>query len=368
MEKRITRSCGIWLKAVISVTILCSGIVWPGGNPPVAEDTQPANVTAGAEAQAGTSKAPDIFFPETKHSFGKVFVGEKVEAAFKVVNKGNAVLDITEVNTGCDCTAIKLENWHLAPGEEEVIKVTFAPTEDTRVAKTVKLVYVNSNDPDTPRFKLKFTANVRRDVAYTPQSFELGFIPKGSAGTERLVFKSKLTPADFKITKVTTFSPTVAVSHGKLNDKGEWFVEASIKEDAAIGKLAGDITVSTNSEKQPEIKVHAFAEVVQEVSPIPNKICFGKIVNGKEPVRSITILHAKGIKVEKVEPSLSWITANITPAADNTNETSTEVEIKLSSTNAPKGRSTGVLSIYTNSKEFPVVKVHLCGNVLEPQI
>ncbi|HLG29617.1 MAG TPA: DUF1573 domain-containing protein [Candidatus Brocadiales bacterium] len=378
MTKCVARRGGMWLKVVISVIISCGATVWTSGNSPclradthrqtAAEDTQPnpTSLESGLKTQDSGLKtpSPDIFFPETKHAFGSVFVGEKAEQVFKFVNRGDAVLDIIEITAGCECTIAKLKKWHIAPGEEEEIKVTFSPGENLRRGRTVKFVYVNSNDPDSPRVKLRFTANVRKDVVYTPGKLELGFVPKGNTGTKRILFESKLNPTDFKITKVTSFSPLVAVSYGKLNDKEQWYVDTSIKEDAVLGKHRGSITVFTNSVKQPEIKISTSAEVVQEITAVPARVCFGKIVKGKEAVRSLTILHAKDIKIEKVEPSLSWISANITPA-DNTNDTSVEVELKLSSINAPKGKSEGALSIYTNSQKIPVLKIHLCANVLE---
>lgn len=351
MVNCVTRLGGLWLK-LIMISILCS-----------------VSIESVVQAQDSglSTPSPDIFFPETKHTFGKVFVGEKAEHVFKFVNRGNAVLDINELSTGCNCTVANLQTWHTEPGKEGEIKVTFSPDESTRIGKTAKFVYVDSNDPDSPRFKLKFTANVRKDVIYTPAKFELGLVPKGNTGTKRLIFESKLNPAGFNITKVTTFNPSVGVSYGKLNDKGEWYVEAFMKDDAVPKKLAGNITVFTNSVKQPEIKISTLAEVVKEITAVPEKICFGKVTKGKEVVRSLTILHAKDVKIEKIEPSLSWISANITPA-DNTNDSSIEVKLKLSSANAPKGKSEGSLSVYTNSQKHPVLKVHLCANVLEPQI
>lgn len=377
MANRKSCCSRIWLKALISVLIVCSSIVWAGGNPPVAEDKQPNKAAAGAKTPEKTTspateqphkKQPDIFFPETKHAFGKVFIGEKVKHKFKFVNKGDAILHIREITTACECTGTKPGKWHIAPGEEEELTVSFSPDESNSLGKTVKFVYVYTNDPDTPKSKLRFTVNVRKDIVYNPQGFELGYVALGNAGTKRIVFKSKLNPTGLEITKVTTFSPSVGVSHGKLNDNGEWFVDVSIKEAAKIGRQDGNITVYTNSTKQPVVKISTSGEVLQEVSAMPKRICFGKVLRGKESVRSITIHHAKDIKIEKIEPSLSWISANIIPGDSANNGSSAEVELKLSSTNAPKGKSTGVLSIHTNSKKFPVLKVHLCGNVLEPRI
>ncbi len=366
MTKCVARRYRIWLKALIGVSILCGATVWTNGNSPVAEDTQPNQALT---IQANSSGAPDIFFAETTHAFGKIFVGEKTEHVFKFVNRGNAPLDISEITVGCDCTVAKLKKWLIAPGEEEEIKVIFSPDENTKPGKTAKFVYVNSNDPDSPRFKLKFTANVRKDVFYTPGKFELGFVPKGNTGTKRIVFESKLNPTDFKITKVTTFSPSVGVAYGQLTDKGQWYVESLIKEDAKPEHLAGNITVFTNSPKQPEINISTYADVVGEVKVLPERICFGKVTKGAEVVRSLTVFHAKNLKVEKVEPSLSWISATLAPNNNSTDDNpSVNVEVKLSSNDAPKGRFEGTLSIYTNSKKAPVAKIHICANVKESQI
>ncbi len=79
--------------------------------PPLSAQEKPADKTAGKDqsANAGTEKkltaaskgtdsgtaAPVIFFPEPLHDFGTIATGAKVSHDFKVINKGDAPLRVT---------------------------------------------------------------------------------------------------------------------------------------------------------------------------------------------------------------------------------------------------------------------------------
>ncbi len=102
--------------------------------------------------------APKINAKKTFHDFGTVEEGQVVNTTFEISNSGNADLTINNVQASCGCTAAKPEKNTLKPGEKTTIKVEFNSA--NRLGPQEKYVYVMTNDPKTPDFKLNFTCVV----------------------------------------------------------------------------------------------------------------------------------------------------------------------------------------------------------------
>ncbi|RJQ62577.1 MAG: DUF1573 domain-containing protein [Stygiobacter sp.] len=102
--------------------------------------------------------APKISAKKTFHDFGTVVEGQVVNTAFEISNTGNADLTINNVQASCGCTAAKPDKNILKPGEKTAIKVEFNSA--NRLGPQEKYVYVMTNDPKSPDFKLNFTCVV----------------------------------------------------------------------------------------------------------------------------------------------------------------------------------------------------------------
>ena len=107
------------------------------------------------------STVPKIFFPISEHDFGKVKEGKAVDYTFKLINRGNRILEIKSVNTSCGCTAAFLSDKKIEPGKEGTIKVEF----DTknRSGEVTRTIAVTSNDPEEPNKILIIKADVEKD-------------------------------------------------------------------------------------------------------------------------------------------------------------------------------------------------------------
>ncbi len=70
-------------------------------------------------------------------------------------NVGRGELAITGVSTSCGCTTAEIDDRQLAPGETTDLKVTYDPlAHNGATGQFMRLVYVRSNDPDTPEASL----------------------------------------------------------------------------------------------------------------------------------------------------------------------------------------------------------------------
>lgn len=66
-----------------------------------------------------------IVFEKTKHDFGKVYHGEKLEYTFFFTNKGQDNLVIYSSNASCGCTVPEFEKQPIPPGKQGRIKIVF---------------------------------------------------------------------------------------------------------------------------------------------------------------------------------------------------------------------------------------------------
>ena len=108
--------------------------------------------------------APRISADEPVYDFGEILEGLAVVHTFVLQNAGDESLTIDDIQVSCGCTTTSLAKSTLAPGESVDLEVTF----DTAgfSGKMAKKIYVESNDPATPKLALQLTGTVRRPQSY----------------------------------------------------------------------------------------------------------------------------------------------------------------------------------------------------------
>lgn len=95
------------------------------------------------------------------HNFGPLKAGEVVSFTFVFKNEGTKTLIITEVDSGCGCTEVKISNKTIAPGQEEKIEVIYNSAGE--VGKQLKTITLFSN-ADQPKKQLFIRANVTNEL------------------------------------------------------------------------------------------------------------------------------------------------------------------------------------------------------------
>jgi hypothetical protein len=113
---------------------------------------------AGKTNETGVAK---FAFSEEMHNFGPLKAGEVVSFTFVFRNEGTKTLIITEVDSGCGCTEVKISNKTIAPGQEEKIEVIYNSAGE--VGKQLKTITLFSN-ADQPKKQLFIRANVTNEL------------------------------------------------------------------------------------------------------------------------------------------------------------------------------------------------------------
>ncbi|HEY3370785.1 MAG TPA: DUF1573 domain-containing protein [Prolixibacteraceae bacterium] len=111
--------------------------------------------------QSTETGVPKFVFSEEIHNFGSLKAGEIVSFTFIFKNEGTKALTITNVDSGCGCTEVKIPNKTIAPGQEGQIEVIYNSAGE--VGKQLKTITLYSN-ADQPEKMLFIKANITNEL------------------------------------------------------------------------------------------------------------------------------------------------------------------------------------------------------------
>jgi hypothetical protein len=109
--------------------------------------------------QAGVAR-PNVDLPLAKWNWGTIPRIPTVQQSFPIQNTGNKTLVISSVVTSCGCTTAELSSSVIPPGERADLVVVFDPDYHETSGPVTRLIWLETNDPETPLVELKADANV----------------------------------------------------------------------------------------------------------------------------------------------------------------------------------------------------------------
>jgi len=116
--------------------------------------TDMVGIPATSEKGIDRTALPEMEFEEEVFDFGTITQGEKVSHEFKFENTGDKDLIVEKAYADCGCTVPEVPRQPIAPGEENVIKVTF--DSDKKIGIVTKSISIVTNCiPNTRVVKIK---------------------------------------------------------------------------------------------------------------------------------------------------------------------------------------------------------------------
>lgn len=115
-------------------------------------------VPASKSDESGVAK---FVISEEIHNFGSLKAGEVVSFTFVFRNEGTKTLTITDVDSGCGCTEVKIANKSVEPGQEGRIEVIYDSAGE--VGKQLKTITITSN-AEKAKVQLFLRANVTNEI------------------------------------------------------------------------------------------------------------------------------------------------------------------------------------------------------------
>lgn len=114
--------------------------------------------------QSATPEPPNIKVTPALYEFGAIGPTDVATHEFAVRNDGGRRLEIGRISTSCGCTTAEIDAKALEPGETTTLRVKFDPQamgSDLSGTDIVRVVYLQSNDPDDPEVEVELNGRVR---------------------------------------------------------------------------------------------------------------------------------------------------------------------------------------------------------------
>ena len=195
--------------------------------------------------------SPKITFENVVHDFGQI--GPKTEniCEFKFTNTGDSLLKITEVSKSCGCTPFTLDKEEYAPGESGVLKVKY--NSDEVPGEATKLLFVYTNDKETPKATLTIKATIVTKVDYEPKKLNLVF-NKENAGCPKITIKS----IDNQAFAITSFESTAGCITADIDSSAkatEFVIDARVDVEKLKKALNGHVSIGLTHPESDNITI-----------------------------------------------------------------------------------------------------------------
>ncbi len=218
---------------------------------------------------------PRITSPKPTHDFGDILEGQVVSHSFEIVNQGTTDLKIDKVQASCGCTAAQPEKKLLKPGEKTVIKVEF--DSENRMGQQHKYVYVKSNDPKAPDFKLSFTANIvdkiinksgkNPKLILNQNQYDFGNVDEGKVVEAKIGLKNTGDDVlEIKDVKTSCGCTAALLSSKKLNPGENGTIKIELDTSNRSGKMVRTVTLYTNDSSNPNQTITLSVNIEQRKS------------------------------------------------------------------------------------------------------
>lgn len=219
------------------------------------------------------SKQPKIFSPEPDYNFKEILEGQTVEHEFEIVNQGDADLIINDVKASCGCTAVQPSKKILKPGEKTKIKIEFDSR--GRIGPQKKYIYVFSNDPKTPQYRLSFDAVVveklmgssdgkNPKLVLSSNQFNFGEVDEGKVVEAKIEFKNEGKGVlEINDVKTTCGCTAVLLSSKKLQPGETGTIGINLDTSNRIGQFVRTVAIYSNDPEQP-IHVITLSAIIKK--------------------------------------------------------------------------------------------------------
>ena len=306
-------------------------------------------------SNSNVRSAPAVQIETPIHDFGEVFGGENVEHIFTFFNVGEDPLEITEVQSSCQCTAGLLSATTILPGERGEIKVTLKiPTRNEEIREVVKLY---TNLPNQSIIELTVKANAKTPLQAIPSSVLLGKVSLDRF-TGRYVILRQMLREKVQIVEARTNSEHIVATLEPPAENGNGKVLITVNLGIPTGPFAYQLRIDySHNAIRRSLKVPILGEVLSDLDVFPKRLFLGVVVPQESSKKSVKISRIRGenVRILSVKSASKYVSTRI-----DTIEPGVQYEVKVSiAAAAPAGNLTDTLTVVTDSKNQPEIKIPL---------
>ncbi len=304
-----------------------------------------------------------LVFEATEIDLGPTYIEDNITTSFKFPNSGTGELVIDKIDSSCGCVVLGEISRTFGPGKSGEIPVQFDAAEAGTTGRVKKNIIVRSNDPSNPRQVLSLRAfiySVQDGVPYEPAALNFGNV---TVATSRTLTVSMYEDSSnrFSVTKVEEPEGfEYAVETVSNSDEVKWLVKVSNRPASKIGPISALLKIHSNNTVQPVIEIPMSLNVTGEIAIEPARLFFGLVSPGGETQKIIQLSSADSpFAILETGCDLAFIQIGQEIGTASRNHTLTASIVG----DAPRGRFKGTVTILTDNRYQPEIKVPVFGAI-----
>ncbi len=312
-----------------------------------------------------TDRKPEIAFERISHEFPNVFiVGSRIHKRFDFTNKGNAPLEIQDIQTNCGCVATTSSSNQIPPGGTGSIHVEI----QRGVGPFLEQAFVSSNDPDKPMIPLQVSGIIKPAITY-PKKTDVGHVEKGQHVSKTVKLTNNLTqPVEITTHTVSDTSLAVTLLEGRI-PAGESLEIQAVLSLKKVGFYSEALTLSitaptvipgTDSETL-DLSLEFQGWALGGIVALPANVFLG-VMSPNQPVQRKIQLKTDSRQPFRVL-SLTADTLEVSTEPTEEPRKSHDLFFTVSAVNASKGIVEGTITIQTDHPDVRTIEIPVKGVV-----
>ncbi len=316
-------------------------------------------------AGCDTHRKPEIAFESISYEFPNVFiVGSQIIKRFDFTNKGNAPLEIQDIQSNCGCVATTASSAPVPPGGTGGIQVEI----HRDAGAFVDQVFVYTNDPDKPMIPLQVSGIIKPPITF-PKHIQVGELQRGQNVIKTVALTNNLPhPVEITAHTVSDTSLAVRIPEGVISPGGSRAFQAEFSlRQVGFYRVTLTLTIKapavipgTDSDTL-ELSIEFQGRVLGGIVALPANLFLGALSSNESVERTLKLktdgtrsFSVLGITADNVEVFAE-------PASEK--RLSHDLLFTVSAPGAPEGLIEGTITLETDHPDASTIEVPVKGVV-----
>ncbi len=290
------------------------------------------------------------------YDLGILMPGEQAVRTLSLRNTGRETLLIRHIRTSSHRLTVDVSSLAIPGGGTREVSYALR-SEVWEEGPFREWILLYSNDRDVPLLKVRVQGGFDAPVTWSPKIPMVGFTRRDENRPIRLVHLSTRDRTPIGPVRVTSLVPYTR-AEATLEGPGQYSINLILEPDAPLMPLFGWVTIETAHPKLPTLSLPVRGQLLGDLNPRPYQFDLGIVGEGTPASATITLVNggSRQTRVLKVEPHLPVpARVSVTPQGKN-------FRITVQIPSAPGVWSLkGLVNIFTDHPEEPVVQVHVVG-------
>ena len=304
----------------------------------------------------------DSLFPDPIHDLGTVARGTRIKHRFRLINSSDQEVHISDWQTKCGCTEVKVGARTIPPGTQTFVEATLDTTK-FEGPKSSGLV-LNFDRPTSASNDLNFRCVIRGDIQLNPGVVDFGTATRGKPAEQSMLLTYNGGQANWGVFGIETASPHLVVDAEEVPGSRsassvQYKLTAKLQTTVPLGYFKDEISLKTNDPNTSLIPISVTANVQGAVVLSPAILTLGTFKPGQQVSREVLLRASAPFTVTAMTPTKGDVAAS---APSTTPQALQKMTVSFKMPTEP-GNYHFLMEFQTSLEKDPPLKLSAFGTV-----